>query len=100
VKEPGDGALTTWHQDGTYAGMAPPEGLTAWVALTASSAAAGALRFLPRSHAAGQQPHARGRGAQIEEQQEPERAASGEDGHGQPAGTDVHNPSVEVLGLH
>jgi non-heme Fe2+,alpha-ketoglutarate-dependent halogenase len=62
VKEPGDGALTTWHQDGTYAGMQPAEGLTLWLALTPSTLASGALRFLPGSHAAGQRPHARGRG--------------------------------------
>jgi non-heme Fe2+,alpha-ketoglutarate-dependent halogenase len=62
VKEPGDGALTTWHQDGTYAGMHPAEGLTAWLALTPSTSVGGAVRFLPGSHAAGQRPHVRGRG--------------------------------------
>ena len=62
VKEAGTGALTTWHQDSTYAGMHPPDGLTAWLALTPATAESGALRLLRGSHARGQLPHARGRG--------------------------------------
>jgi ectoine hydroxylase-related dioxygenase (phytanoyl-CoA dioxygenase family) len=65
VKEPGDGALTTWHQDSTYAAMQPAEGLTAWIALTPSTSIGGAVRFLPGSHAAGQRPHLRGRGGAV-----------------------------------
>ena len=62
VKEPGTGALTTWHQDSTYSGMQPPEGLTLWLALTPATAENGALRLLRGSHLGGQLPHARGRG--------------------------------------
>ena len=62
VKEPGTGALTTWHQDSTYAGMQPPEGLTLWLALTPATAENGAVRLLRGSHLHGQLPHARGRG--------------------------------------
>ena len=62
VKEPGTGALTTWHQDSTYAGMQPPDGLTLWLALTPATAEIGALRLLRGSHLRGQRPHARGRG--------------------------------------
>ena len=62
AKEPGDGALTTWHQDSTFVALQPPEGLTLWLALTPSRPESGAVEFLPGSHAAGQRPHARGRG--------------------------------------
>ena len=62
AKEPGDGALTTWHQDATYVALHPPEGLTLWLALTPSQPESGAVEFLPGSHAGGQRPHARGRG--------------------------------------
>ena len=37
VKEPHTEAFVSWHQDGTYFGLRPPEHITAWVALSDSS---------------------------------------------------------------
>jgi non-haem Fe2+, alpha-ketoglutarate-dependent halogenase len=47
-----------WHQDGTYFGLAPYEHVTAWVALSPSNTETGCVRIIPRSHHAGQIPHA------------------------------------------
>ncbi len=45
-----DGAYVSWHQDSAYFGLEPHEEVTAWVALTESNAANGALQVLPRTH--------------------------------------------------
>ncbi len=45
-----DGSYVSWHQDSAYFGLDPHEEVTAWVALTASNAANGALQVLPRTH--------------------------------------------------
>lgn len=45
-----DGSYVSWHQDSAYFGLDPHEEVTAWVALTESNAANGALQVLPRTH--------------------------------------------------
>lgn len=51
AKEPGGSEFVSWHQDGTYCGLADPRDLiTAWVALTEVTVEAGAVRMIPRSH--------------------------------------------------
>ncbi len=57
LKEPNDPSHVSWHQDGTYFGLAPAEQITAWIALTNSTPEMGCIRLLPGSHAIGQQPH-------------------------------------------
>ncbi|MBX9701381.1 MAG: phytanoyl-CoA dioxygenase family protein [Acetobacteraceae bacterium] len=57
-KEAGSPNHVPWHQDGTYFGLAPHEHVTAWVALTPSTAESGCVTILPGSHRAGQLPHA------------------------------------------
>ncbi len=49
-KEAHDPAFVSWHQDSYYYGLEPPNTLTAWVAISAASIAAGCMRFLPGSH--------------------------------------------------
>jgi len=46
-----DPRFVSWHQDSAYFGLEPHEEITAWVALTESNEANGALRVLPGSHA-------------------------------------------------
>jgi len=50
IKEPGDGAYVSWHQDATYWGLSEPDVVTAWVALTASTVESGAMRMVPGTH--------------------------------------------------
>jgi non-haem Fe2+, alpha-ketoglutarate-dependent halogenase len=57
IKEPRDARFVSWHQDSTYWGMEPPDIVTAWVALTESNVANGALRVIPGTHATEQLPH-------------------------------------------
>lgn len=57
-KPKGSPSRVPWHQDGTYFGLAPHEHVTAWVALSPSNTGTGCVRILPRSHLAGQMPHA------------------------------------------
>jgi hypothetical protein len=45
-----DKSFVSWHQDSAYFGLEPHEEITAWVALTESNEANGALQVLPRSH--------------------------------------------------
>lgn len=49
-KMPGDKTFVSWHQDGTYWGLHPPQVTTAWVALSESKAENGGLRVVPGSH--------------------------------------------------
>jgi non-heme Fe2+,alpha-ketoglutarate-dependent halogenase len=58
VKEPHSGAHVTWHQDGAYNGMSPPEVVTAWVALTESTPEMGCVRILKGSQKHGLRVHA------------------------------------------
>ncbi len=45
-----DRSFVSWHQDSAYFGLEPHEEITAWVALTESNEANGALQVLPGSH--------------------------------------------------
>jgi hypothetical protein len=57
LKEPNEASHVSWHQDGTYFGLEPPEQITAWIALTDATAEMGCIKVLPGSHAIGQRPH-------------------------------------------
>lgn len=57
IKDPGDGGYISWHQDSTYWGLSAPDVLTAWVALSPSMRASGAMRVVPGSHLHDQLPH-------------------------------------------
>jgi non-heme Fe2+,alpha-ketoglutarate-dependent halogenase len=57
IKEARDPAFVSWHQDATYWGLSRPDVVTAWVALTASTAENGALEVIPGSHRLDQLPH-------------------------------------------
>jgi hypothetical protein len=57
IKEPRNPAFVSWHQDSTYWGLDPADVVTAWVALTDSTAANGAMRVIPRTHLMEQVPH-------------------------------------------
>jgi hypothetical protein len=58
LKEPGDDAFVSWHQDGTYFGLDPADQhVTAWVALSDSVPETGCVMALPGSHRLGQLPH-------------------------------------------
>lgn len=60
LKEPGSGSYVSWHQDGTYFGLTPPEHVTAWVALSEADETSGCMRIIPGSHRDGQLEHAVG----------------------------------------
>ena len=52
IKEPGDPGFVSWHQDATYMGLEPHDGVTAWLALspaTARAAACGWCRAATRT---------------------------------------------------
>ena len=64
IKEPGDDAFVSWHQDATYFGLDPADQhVTAWVALTDSLLETGCVMALPGSHRLGQLPHTTHRAA-------------------------------------
>jgi len=64
IKEPGDAAFVSWHQDGTYFGLTPSDRhVTAWVALTDSTPVTGCVTALPGSHRRGQLGHTSRRSA-------------------------------------
>ena len=50
LKEAHSAAFVRWHQDSTYIYLAPHLHVTAWVALSDASEAAGCMRALPGSH--------------------------------------------------
>jgi non-haem Fe2+, alpha-ketoglutarate-dependent halogenase len=52
-KMPGDKTYVSWHQDGTYWGLQPPNVTTAWIALSRSGVENGCLRVIPGSHLQG-----------------------------------------------
>ena len=58
IKDAGDGAFVSWHQDSTYWGLEPPDIVTAWIALTPSTVQSGCLKVVPGSHLMEQLPHA------------------------------------------
>ena len=57
IKEAANPAFVSWHQDSTYWGLDRPDVVTAWVALTPSNKANGAMEFIPGTHASDQIPH-------------------------------------------
>jgi non-haem Fe2+, alpha-ketoglutarate-dependent halogenase len=57
IKEAQNPAFVSWHQDSTYWGLDKPDVVTAWVALTPSNKANGAMEFIPGSHTTDQIPH-------------------------------------------
>jgi non-heme Fe2+,alpha-ketoglutarate-dependent halogenase len=57
IKEANDPSYVSWHQDSTYWGLEPPDIITAWVALSPSIVANGAMRVIPGSHKRDQVPH-------------------------------------------
>lgn len=57
IKEPNDPAFVSWHQDSTYWGLSKPDVVTAWVALSESNRANGALEVVPGTHLKNQLPH-------------------------------------------
>lgn len=50
IKEAGDGAFVTWHQDSAYFGIDPVELVSVWVALTDSNPGNGCVRAIPGTH--------------------------------------------------
>ena len=52
IKFPHDKAFITWHQDGAYWGLHPPNVTTAWVALSDSNPENGCMQVLPGTHRA------------------------------------------------
>src|SRR5436190_7910518 len=57
IKEAHNPAFVSWHQDSTYWGLDRPDVVTAWVALTPSNKANGAMEYIPGTHKADQIPH-------------------------------------------
>lgn len=57
IKEARNPAFVSWHQDSTYWGLDPADVVTAWVALSDSVAANGAMRVIPDSHKLDQVAH-------------------------------------------
>ncbi len=57
IKDAHDPSFVSWHQDSTYWGLEPPEIVTAWVALSESTEANGAMRVVPGTHKLDQMAH-------------------------------------------
>ena len=57
IKEARHPAFVSWHQDSTYWGLSRPDVVTAWVALTESTEANGAMQVIPGSHTLDQLAH-------------------------------------------
>jgi len=57
IKEANHPAFVSWHQDSTYWGLSRPDVVTAWVALTPSDVANGAMQVIPGSHRLDQLAH-------------------------------------------
>jgi non-heme Fe2+,alpha-ketoglutarate-dependent halogenase len=57
LKEPGEPAYVAWHQDAAYWNLEPADVVTAWIALTDSTVANGALEVIPGSHRGALLPH-------------------------------------------
>ncbi|MBN35176.1 MAG: phytanoyl-CoA dioxygenase [Rhodospirillaceae bacterium] len=57
IKEPQHEGFISWHQDGTYMGLEPDDGVTAWIALTESNLENGCMAMIPSSHTGGIRPH-------------------------------------------
>jgi non-haem Fe2+, alpha-ketoglutarate-dependent halogenase len=57
IKNARDPSFVSWHQDSTYWGLEPADIVTAWVALSDSVVANGAMRVVSDSHKLEQIPH-------------------------------------------
>jgi non-haem Fe2+, alpha-ketoglutarate-dependent halogenase len=57
IKDAHDPSFVSWHQDSTYWGLEPPDIVTAWIAISESTLANGAMRVIPGSHLNDQIPH-------------------------------------------
>ena len=57
IKEARTPAFVSWHQDSTYWGLSSPDVVSAWVALTESNEANGAMAVVPGTHLIDQVPH-------------------------------------------
>jgi len=57
IKEAANPAFVSWHQDSTYWGLSSPDVVTAWIALTRSDEASGAMSVIPGTHKMDQIPH-------------------------------------------
>jgi len=57
VKDMGDGAYVSWHQDATYWGLNKPDVVTAWIALSPATLKSGCMKMLPGSHKWAPLPH-------------------------------------------
>lgn len=57
IKEAQDPAYVSWHQDYTYMGLEPHDGVSIWLALSPSNAASGCMQMIPGTHRAGQLSH-------------------------------------------
>lgn len=57
IKEANDPGFVSWHQDSTYWGLSRPDVVTAWVALSESNEANGAMQVIPGTHLLDQIPH-------------------------------------------
>ena len=53
IKEPGTDNFIVWHQDDDYFHLDPAEHVTAWVALSNATEAAGCMRMIPGAHKKG-----------------------------------------------
>ena len=84
IKDAHDPGFVSWHQDSTYWGLEPPDIVTAWVALSESVPANGAMRVVPDTHKMDQVPHRDtfaahnllSRGQEIAVQVDPARAVT------------------------
>ena len=57
IKEPDTDAIIIWHQDDDYFHLSPAEHVTAWVALSDATEAAGCMRMVPGAFKEGLLPH-------------------------------------------
>ena len=57
IKEARHPVFVSWHQDSTYWGLSRPDVVTAWVALSPSNKANGAMGYIPGTHLQDQIPH-------------------------------------------
>ncbi len=57
IKEPRNPAFVSWHQDSTYWGLNKSDVVTAWIALSPSTKANGAMEVMPGTHLMAQIPH-------------------------------------------
>jgi hypothetical protein len=57
IKEARNPAFVSWHQDSTYWGLSKPDVVTAWIALSSSTRANGAMEVIPGTHLMSQIPH-------------------------------------------